>query len=106
MFGHKLSRASLQIIGFKVSRPYSSALANSFYNSEQKELQKTVKSLIDQEINPYVEEWEKAQQFPASSVLKKFGEAGLLGICKPAEFGGLGLNYKYHLAFMEALSHR
>ena len=105
MFGHKLSRASLQIIGFKVSRPYSSALANSFYNSEQKELQKTVKSLIDQEINPYVEEWEKAQQFPASSVLKKFGEAGLLGICKPAEFGGLGLNYKYHLAFMEALSH-
>ena len=27
--------------------------------------------------------------------MKKLGDAGLLGINKPVEFGGLGLDYKY-----------
>ena len=105
VLGPKLTKLSFPIIKFSSLRPYSSALSNAFYNSEQKELQKTAKHLIEQHINPYVNEWEKAKQFPASSILKKFGDAGLLGICKPAEYGGLGLSYKYHLAFIEALSH-
>ena len=40
--------------------------------------------------------------FPAKEVFKKFGSAGLLGINKPTEYGGLGLDYKYQLAFLEA----
>ena len=101
----KLTKLSVPIVEISIVRPYSSALSNAFYNSEQKELQKTAKQLIEQHINPFVNEWENAKQFPASSILKKFGDAGLLGICKPAEYGGLGLSYKYHLAFIEALSH-
>ena len=69
MLGPKLSKLSVPIIEFSISRPYSSALANAFYNSEQKELQKTAKHLIEQHINPYVNEWEKSNQFPASSIL-------------------------------------
>lgn len=83
-------------------RSFSSVLSESFYNSEQKELQKATKKLIDSEINPYVDEWEKAKLFPAKEVFKKFGQAGLLGINKPVEYGGQGLDYKYQMAFLEA----
>jgi len=81
----------------------ASSLADSFYNEEQKELQNTVKKLIDAEINPYGDQWEKDKIFPAHEVFKKFGDQGLLGINKPTEYGGLGLSYKYEMAFGEAM---
>ena len=78
-----------------------SSLSDSFYNEEQKELQKNVKKLIDLEINPHCDQWEKEQIFPAHQVFKKFGDAGFLGITKPVEYGGQGLDYKYNMAFIE-----
>lgn len=39
--------------------------------------------LIDVEINPYVDEWEKKKIFPAHEVFKKLGQAGFLGVCRP-----------------------
>jgi len=39
--------------------------------------------IIDKEINPYVDEWEAAKQFPAHKVFKTLGEAGFLGVSKP-----------------------
>ncbi len=57
------------------------------------------------EINPHVDEWEQAGQFPAHEVFKKFGRQGLLGINKPERFGGLGLDYTFSVAFTEALGH-
>ena len=65
----------------------------------------TTRKLIEAEVNPYVNEWEESKSFPAHKVFKAFGQAGLLGINKPTEFGGLGLHYKYQLAFGEALGH-
>ena len=50
-------------------------------------------------------QWEKDQIFPAHELFKKFGDAGLLGINKPVEYGGLGLDYKYQMAFLEASGH-
>ena len=80
----------------------SSILAKNFYNEDQLELQKTARRLIEKEINPYADEWEKNKSFPAKEVFKKFGQLGLLGINKPTEYSGLGLDYKYQLAFLEA----
>ena len=65
----------------------------------------STRKLIEAEVNPYVNEWEESKSFPAHKVFKAFGQAGLLGINKPTEFGGLGLPYKYQLAFGEALGH-
>jgi len=81
----------------------ASTLADSFYNEEQKELQASVKKLIDSEINPHADKWEKEKMFPAHEVFKKFGDQGLLGINKPTEYGGLGLSYKYQMALGEAM---
>ena len=55
----------------------SSILAKNFYNEDQLELQKTARRLIEKEINPYADEWEKNQSFPAKEVFKKFGQLGL-----------------------------
>jgi len=80
-------------------------MQETFYNADQKELMETTRKLIEAEVNPYVNEWEESKSFPAHKVFKAFGQAGLLGINKPTEFGGLGLPYKYQLAFGEALGH-
>ncbi|CAL4119087.1 unnamed protein product, partial [Meganyctiphanes norvegica] len=74
-----------------------------FYGLEHKELQSSLKKLIDKEINPYVDEWEAAGEFPAHHVFKLLGDAGFLGVTKPVEYGGLGLNYRFSVAMAEAL---
>ena len=52
-----------------------------------------VQRFIDNEINPYVDEWEEAEIFPAKELFRKMGEQGFLGVSKPVEFGGMGLDY-------------
>ncbi|XP_042889410.1 probable acyl-CoA dehydrogenase 6 [Penaeus japonicus] len=76
-----------------------------FYSDDHRELQKSVIKLIDTEINPHVQECEKAGQWPGRKILKHFGNAGFLGITKPEQYGGLDLDYKCHAAFLEALGY-
>lgn len=70
---------------------------------EHYELKRTVRTFVETEINPYVSEWEEAGIFPAHEVFKKLGDLGLLGITKPEQFGGLGLDYSYSLVVAEEL---
>ncbi|MBO6826959.1 MAG: acyl-CoA dehydrogenase family protein [Sneathiella sp.] len=70
---------------------------------EHKQLVQTTTQIIAEHINPYVDEWEKDGIYPAHQVMKKFGEAGLLGIGKPEEYGGLDLDFSYEMVFSEAL---
>ena len=71
---------------------------------QHEEIRRTATRFIEQEINPYVDEWEAAEIFPAHEVFKKLGNLGLLGINKPEENGGLGLDYSYAAVFNEATS--
>ncbi len=73
------------------------------YTEEHLALAKTAAKLIKTEINPHCDQWEEDGIFPAREVFRKFGRLGLLGINKPAEFGGMGLDYSYQLAFTEQL---
>src|SRR3954467_8435720 len=75
------------------------------FTHEHLELQKTLKRFITEEINPHVDEWEAAEIFPAHQVFKRLGQLGLLGLTKPAEYGGAGLDYPYPMATTEALGH-
>src|SRR3954464_12455468 len=75
------------------------------FTHEHREIQKTLKRFIDEEINPHVDEWEEAEMFPAHQVFKRLGELGMLGLTKPEEYGGAGLDYSYAMAMAEALGH-
>lgn len=72
---------------------------------EHEQIRSTLKKFIDAEINPYVEEWEEAEIFPAHQVFKGLGDLGLLGITKPTEYGGMGLDWSYGAVMVETLGH-
>ena len=73
------------------------------FTEEHEALRKTVRQFVESEINPHVDEWEAAGIFPAHELFRKAGELGLLGISKPEEFGGLGLDYSYSVVAAEEL---
>ena len=73
------------------------------FTEEHEAIRNTTSRFIDQEINPYVDQWEKDGIFPAHELFRKMGDLGLLGIAKPVEYGGLGLDYSYQIAFTEEL---
>ena len=75
------------------------------FTPEHAEIRRTLRAIIDRDINPHVDKWEEAGIFPAHEVFKKLGNAGLLGINKPVEYGGMGLDYSYAMVMAEELGH-
>ncbi len=73
------------------------------FTAEHDALKRTTLQFVQNELNPYAEQWEREGQFPMHDVFKKMGNLGLLGICKPEQYGGLGLDYSYNLVVTEAL---
>ena len=75
------------------------------FGEEHQALRESLKRFVDTEINPFVDEWEEARIFPAHELFKKLGDAGFLGITKPIEYGGQGLDYSYEIVMAEELGH-
>ncbi|MEM7300013.1 MAG: acyl-CoA dehydrogenase family protein [Pseudomonadota bacterium] len=73
------------------------------FTPEHEELRKTVARFVDTEINPHVDEWEEAEQFPSHDLFKKLGDLGLLGIKYDTAHGGLGLDFSYSMVMAEEL---
>jgi len=73
------------------------------FTQEHEELRRTARAFVENEINPNVDEWEKAGMFPAKELFIKMGKLGLLGIAKPEQFGGMGLDYSYQIVFAEEM---
>lgn len=70
---------------------------------EHEQIRDTLKRYIAEHINPHVDEWEEAEIFPAHQVFKGLGDLGLLGLTKPVEYGGMGLDYSYSMVMAETL---
>ena len=73
------------------------------FTADHDEPRRILQKFIAAEINPFVDEWEKADIFPAHELFKKLGDLGFLGLNKPVEFGGQGLDYCYALMMAEEL---
>lgn len=71
------------------------------WTEEHDMLRQTVRSFVENEINPHVDAWEEEGIFPAHELFKKAGELGLLGLSHPEKFGGAGLDYSYSIAAAE-----
>ena len=63
----------------------------------------SLRSLIEREIAPWVDEWEAAGIFPAHEVFKKLGSAGFLGLEYDPAYGGQGADHSYTVVFGEEL---
>jgi citronellyl-CoA dehydrogenase len=75
------------------------------YTEQHLQLQDSLRRFLDAEVNPHVDEWETAGTFPARELFRKMGKLGFLGVTKPVEYGGAGLDYSYSVALAEALGH-
>ena len=73
------------------------------FTAEHEEPRRSLQKFIAAEINPHVDEWEAAGQLPTHELFKKLGDLGFLGLNKPVEFGGAGLDYSYALMMAEEL---
>ncbi|XOZ35015.1 acyl-CoA dehydrogenase family protein [Halomonadaceae bacterium KBTZ08] len=71
------------------------------FTEEHQALRKTVRDFVENDINPNCDEWERDGRYPIHEIFKKLGDLGLLGIQKPEQYGGMGLDYSYNLVAAE-----
>ena len=73
------------------------------FTDQHRQLDDTVTRFVENEINPHVVEWERAEEFPSHELFKKLGDLGLLGLKYPEAYGGMGLDFSYSMVMAEAL---
>lgn len=62
------------------------------FSDEQNMLRKTVRHFVDEEIIPYIAEWDSKGGFDPA-IWKRLADLGFLGICIPQQYGGSGMDY-------------
>src|SRR5438046_2026059 len=73
------------------------------WTAEHEMFRKTVRGVVEREIEPYIDEWEAAGIFPAHELFPKLGEAGLLGVEYDPAYGGQGADHSYTVILGEEL---
>lgn len=76
---------------------------NQIFTPEHEEMRRSIRRFVQQELDPYAGAWENAGIAPLHEVFRKAGQLGLLGINKPVEYGGLGLDFSYVVVAAEEL---
>jgi citronellyl-CoA dehydrogenase len=71
--------------------------------AEHDAFRKSVRSLVEREIEPYVDEWERAGGFPGHDLFPKLGRAGFLGLEYDAAYGGQGADHSFTVILGEEL---
>ena len=76
---------------------------NFSYNENQNMIADMIRTFGEQNITPFVKEWDDNQFFPID-VFKKLGELGLMGVLVPEQYGGSGFSYTEYVTAIEELS--
>jgi citronellyl-CoA dehydrogenase len=62
---------------------------------EHEAFRTTVRSLVDKEINPYIDQWEREGGFPAHELFPRLAQFGLLGLEYDPAYGGEGADHLF-----------
>lgn len=73
------------------------------FTEEHTAFRQSVRRLLEREIVPHADEWEEAEGFPAHTVFKALGQAGLLGLEYDPADGGQGADHSYTVILGEEL---
>lgn len=71
---------------------------------EQRDIVAIAKKILDKELVPQLEEYEKSSQFPVN-VFRSLYNAGLYAIEVPERYGGLGMSYETQFILNETLGY-
>ena len=73
------------------------------FTPEHEQFRQSVRQLVEQEINPNIDEWEAAEIFPAHELFPKIGAMGGFGLEYDPEYGGGGADHSYTVVLAEEL---
>lgn len=73
------------------------------FTEEHEMFRRTVRNFVENEINPYADEWEAAEIAPLHDLFKKMGDLGFLGLSYPEEYGGANADIWFTVVFCEEL---
>ena len=73
------------------------------FSEEQQAVLEAVREFVSREVAPHVEDIQANDQ-PPKELFRKAGEAGILGITFPEEYGGLGQSYETLTAAYEEIA--
>ncbi len=74
------------------------------FTEDHHAFRKTVRDVVEREIAPHVDTWEREGAFPAHELFPKLGELGLLGLEYDPEYGGQGADHSYTVILCEELT--
>ena len=66
-------------------------------------IESAIRQFCEKNVEPYVSDWDKKQCFP-SSIFKRLGEIGLMGMLCPLDYGGADLKYVEYVKIISTLS--
>ena len=64
-------------------------------------VRRAVREFVDNEINPFMDDWEEKGEAPLHDLFKKMGELGFLGIRYDVAYGGQGMDGWYDIVCLE-----
>lgn len=73
-----------------------------YFNEEHKLFRDSLRDFLQKEVVPHVDDWEQTGVID-SSIWKKFGDMGYLGLRYPEAYGGLELDFFYTVILLEEL---
>src|SRR4051794_13542654 len=74
------------------------------FSEEHLAFRSMVRDVVEKEIVPYVDEWERAGIFPAHELFPKLGALGLLGLEYDPAYGGQGADHLFTVIACEELA--
>merc|ERR1739848_554353 len=90
----------------RLVRPVSRCLAKDaalFLPEEHQMLRETLRNFADAELKPFAGKWDAAHEYPAEAI-KKMGDLGIMGLVRPDDLGGAGMDYLAYAVAMEEIS--
>jgi citronellyl-CoA dehydrogenase len=73
------------------------------FTDEHRAFRASVRDFVDHEVQPHVDSWEAAGQFPAHELFPKLAELGALGLEYDQEYGGGGADHLFTVVLCEEL---
>jgi alkylation response protein AidB-like acyl-CoA dehydrogenase len=70
---------------------------------DQREIQALAREFAQAEIEPNAAAWDREHHFPAE-LYPRLGELGLMGVCVPESYGGVGADFLSYILVLEELS--
>jgi acyl-CoA dehydrogenase len=78
--------------------------ADSVFTTEHEIFRQTARRFVREELEPHYLEWEKRENGHPVEIWRKAGEAGLLGLSIPEEYGGPGCDILYNIVLCEEVA--